>query len=110
MWKLRRELTVGLPCAQCRHLRSGDCRHPAVQSYSSDPISGEIVAHPAPALAARSEEGSCGPEAALFDPKPSWIAGAFGFVSGLKTALVICAGVFFVWFWMTYWLISGWKK
>lgn len=105
MWKLRRELPVERPCADCRYLLFGNCRHPAVQSYSSDPISGVITAHPEPALAARSADGSCGPEAALFQLKPSWVAGVIGFGIGLKEAAVILAGVFFVGFWLAWLLV-----
>lgn len=99
LWKLRRELPVELPCADCRYLWLGKCKHPAVQSYSSDPITGDIAAHPASATAARSATGSCGPEGALFAPKPSWVAGAVGLARGIKaswlvaTALIAAAGI-----------------
>jgi hypothetical protein len=105
MWKLRRELSVEIPCVGCRHLRWGNCRHPAVQAYESDPVSGQITAIPLPAKMARAEDGPCGPEGALFDPQADWTAAMFGVVHGLRMSVVILGGLFFVGFWL--WELLG---
>jgi hypothetical protein len=106
LWAARRELSlVGELCADCRYLQGSKCRHPAIESYSVDPVRGNVTPNQVEASFARSGNGQCGPEAALFDPKASWKAGVQGIILGLKNAAIICAAVFLVIFWIAYLLL-----
>ena len=56
------------PCVSCRYYELA-CTHPAISKISVDPESGLTKAVPVDAKEARSEEGMCGPEGALFDSR-----------------------------------------
>lgn len=91
---LKRELSASdLFCVDCQFLRGANCLHPAVQSHSIDAVAGTVVSHPAPARSARSAEGACGPEAALFEPHPEPVIMAKAAWGGVQTgaALVVAA-------------------
>jgi hypothetical protein len=107
LWSARRELAlVEMLCADCRHLQGSKCAHPAVESYTIDPVRGRVRVAQVEAGFARSSEGQCGPEAALLDPSASWKAGAVGIAIGLKRAVLICGGLFLIGFWAIY-LLRG---
>jgi hypothetical protein len=107
LWSARRELAlVELLCADCRYLRGSKCRHPSVETYSVDPVRGGVTANPVEASFARSGNGQCGPEAALFDPKAQWQAAIVGMGIGLKRAALICTAIFMVGFWIVYLLVQ----
>lgn len=88
---LKRELAASdFFCVDCRYLKGSDCSHPAVQDYYADPVRGRVEAKPVSARDARSENGGCGPEAALFDP-PQLIAAKAAW-SGLQTGAALVIG------------------
>ena len=88
---LKRELAASdFFCVDCRYLRGADCSHPAVQDYSPDPVRGRVEAKPVSARNARSEQGRCGPEAALFDsPQSVAVKAAW---SGIQTGAALVVG------------------
>lgn len=59
---------VHLPCIKCRYYELV-CTHPAVIEVRANPETGKVKAKPAFAKDARSENGACGPEGALFDAR-----------------------------------------
>jgi hypothetical protein len=63
-----RSPAVVLPCIKCRYYELV-CTHPAVSEIKANPETGKVKAEPAFARDARSEEGACGPEGALFDAR-----------------------------------------
>jgi hypothetical protein len=92
---LKRELSASdLFCVDCRYLKGSDCHNPAVKTYAMDPVTGTIESHPFPARAARDEKGGCGPEAALFDPRPEPLVAAKAAWSGVMNAVAMVVGAF----------------
>jgi hypothetical protein len=66
---VRREASaVEFLCVDCCYLKGDQCHHPAVADHDIDPVKGRVTTKTVPALSARSEQGLCGPEAALFYP------------------------------------------
>jgi hypothetical protein len=59
---------VALPCIKCRYYELA-CTHPAVSEIRANPETGAVKVSPADAMEARSENGLCGPEGALFDSR-----------------------------------------
>ncbi len=58
-------------CRECQFERSGNCGNPALTEARFEPHSGQFAEISKIGLAvARSENGLCGPEGLLFDPKP----------------------------------------
>lgn len=56
------------PCINCRYYQFA-CTHPAVAEVVVDPETGATKSHAADPKIARSEDGACGPEGALFDSR-----------------------------------------
>lgn len=87
---LKRELSASdLFCVDCRYLRGADCIHPALKLYSVDPVSGTVDGKPCAARFARSSDGGCGPEAALFDPHPTPLVVAKATWGGFLNAMAV---------------------
>jgi hypothetical protein len=59
---------VELPCVKCRYWELA-CTHPAVIEVSVNPVTGNARTKAVHPEDARSEEGLCGPEGALFDAR-----------------------------------------
>ena len=59
---------VVFPCINCRYYKFG-CTHPAVSEISVNPETGKTKLRAANPKLARSEDGPCGPEGALFDSR-----------------------------------------
>jgi hypothetical protein len=63
-----RSPAVEFPCLKCRHYELV-CTHPAVIGVNADPEMGTVKIEKVFAKDARSEDGACGPEGVLFDPR-----------------------------------------
>jgi hypothetical protein len=113
-WRL-----IGPPCTECAHfigerrqekwpnrLEGPFCGHPAYEKHAIDPVTGVVsVKQSTTASAARSEQGLCGLDAALFEPHPLpvrainaigkndfltstlWLGGAYGVIALLSYLL-----------------------
>lgn len=94
---LKRELSASdFFCVDCRYLRGADCLHPAVKSYSADPVTGTVEMHATSARIARSEKGGCGPEAALFEPPPEPLVAAKAAWGGFQSGIALIVGAVIV--------------
>ena len=90
LWDLKRELAASdLFCVDCQYLRGSDCHHPAVQSHSVDPVTGSVTSQPTSARIARSDNGGCGPEAALFAAHPQPLVAAKAAWGGIMNAVAL---------------------
>ena len=63
-----RSPAVEFPCLNCRYYKFA-CTHPAVAEIVVNPETGKTKSRAADPKVARSEDGACGPEGALFDAR-----------------------------------------
>ena len=56
------------PCINCRYFEI-TCTHPAASLVKVSPVSGRVTTTHLAADKVRAEDGACGPEGALFDPR-----------------------------------------
>ena len=92
--KVKAELrspAVELPCIQCRHYELV-CTHPAVVEVKANPETGKVKVGPVFAKDARSEEGACGPEGALFDSRSLPAAALVSILSTTSGRWVLAVG------------------
>jgi hypothetical protein len=86
-----------IPCSQCKFRiepKPGafHCSHPVYTEVIADPIAGTVeLKHRTKAAEARSHDGYCGQEAALFEPIPGlgWGWKAYAAVIALGFGLII---------------------
>ena len=82
---------MALPCIKCRYYELA-CTHPAVSEIRANPETGAVKVSPADAMEARSDNGLCGPEGALFDSRSPIASAAISFLSSKSGWLITLLG------------------